>query len=66
MWRHQIAALAGAGYRVVVPDQRGYGQTDAPADEDQYTILHIVGDIIGLLDALGQQQVYISCTGTFC
>lgn len=59
MWRHQIAALAGAGYHVVVPDQRGYGQTDAPADEDQYTILHIIGDIIGLLDAIGQQQVLV-------
>jgi pimeloyl-ACP methyl ester carboxylesterase len=57
MWRHQIAALAAAGYHVVAPDQRGYGQTEAPAAEDQYTILHMVGDVIGLLDALGQKQV---------
>ena len=49
-WRHQIGALADAGYHVVAPDQRGYGQTDAPEAIDQYTQLHLVGDIIGLLD----------------
>ncbi len=51
-WRHQISALADASYHVVAPDQRGYGQTDAPEAIDEYTQLHLVGDIIGLLDVL--------------
>ena len=40
-------ALAEAGYHAVAPDQRGYGQTDSPADADNYTQLHMVGDVIG-------------------
>jgi len=51
-WRHQLAALAKAGFHAVAPDQRGYGQTDRPEAIDQYTLLHLVGDIVGLLDAL--------------
>ena len=53
-WRHQLAALADAGFHAVAPDQRGYGQTDKPEAIDQYTQLHLVGDIIGLMDALGE------------
>ena len=52
-WRHQLVALAEAGYHAVAPDQRGYGQTDRPEAIDAYTLLHLVGDIVGLLDALG-------------
>jgi pimeloyl-ACP methyl ester carboxylesterase len=51
-WRHQLQALADAGFHAVAPDMRGYGQTDAPADIDQYTIFHLVGDMVGLMDAL--------------
>jgi pimeloyl-ACP methyl ester carboxylesterase len=51
-WRHQLSALADAGYRVIAPDQRGYGRTDAPPDIHSYTQLHLVGDLVGLLDAL--------------
>jgi pimeloyl-ACP methyl ester carboxylesterase len=51
-WRHQLGALADAGYRVVAPEMRGYGQTDRPEGSDSYTILHLVGDLVGLLDAL--------------
>lgn len=51
-WRHQVAALAGAGFRAIAPDQRGYGQTDRPAAVDQYTIVHLCGDLAGMLDAL--------------
>lgn len=51
-WRHQIPALAEAGYRVIVPDMRGYGETEAPSAVDAYTIYHLVGDMVGLLDAL--------------
>src|SRR5215470_2686238 len=58
-WRHQLPALAGAGYRVVAPDMRGYGQTDAPADAHAYTQLHMVGDMVGLLDALGAASAVI-------
>lgn len=52
-WRHQMAALAAAGYRAIAPDMRGYGETGAPAAIEDYTILHLVGDQIGLADALG-------------
>jgi pimeloyl-ACP methyl ester carboxylesterase len=53
-WRHQLTALAAAGFHAVAPDQRGYGRTGGPADPGAYTILHLVGDVIGLLDALGE------------
>jgi pimeloyl-ACP methyl ester carboxylesterase len=51
-WRHQIKALAEAGFRAIAPDQRGYGNTDAPQAIDAYTVHHLVGDLTGLLDAL--------------
>lgn len=51
-WRHQVPALVAAGYRVIVPDMRGFGGTDAPDAVEDYTILHLVGDMVGLLDAL--------------
>ncbi len=52
-WRRQVPALAAAGYRAVAPDLRGYGGTDSPADAGRYTLLDLVGDMVGLLDALG-------------
>jgi pimeloyl-ACP methyl ester carboxylesterase len=58
-WRHQLAALAQAGFHAVAPDQRGYGQTDRPDAIDQYSLLHLVGDIVGLLDALGAPTAVI-------
>ncbi|OBZ95532.1 epoxide hydrolase [Pararhizobium polonicum] len=58
-WRHQINALAQAGYRAVAPDMRGYGGTDAPERLDQYTVFHAVGDLVALLDALGEQQAVV-------
>jgi pimeloyl-ACP methyl ester carboxylesterase len=58
-WRRQLAALAEAGFRAVAPDQRGYGGTDRPDDIGQYTMLHLVGDVIGLLDALGEEQAIV-------
>ena len=51
-WRHQIAALAAAGFHAIAPDMRGYGKSDRPDAIDQYTIFHLVGDLVGLLDAL--------------
>lgn len=58
-WRHQLSALSAAGYHAVAPDQRGYGRTDRPLEVDRYTLLHLVGDVIGLLDALGEDQAVI-------
>jgi pimeloyl-ACP methyl ester carboxylesterase len=59
-WRHQLSALAEAGFRAVAPDMRGYGQTDRPEAIDQYTLLHLVGDMVGLIDALGVEQAVIA------
>jgi pimeloyl-ACP methyl ester carboxylesterase len=58
-WRHQLKALAGAGYHVVAPDQRGYGQTDQPEAVEDYNILQLCGDIVGLVDALGEAGAVI-------
>lgn len=58
-WRDQLRALAAAGYRAVAPDMRGYGGTERPTDPAQYTLLHLVGDMIGLLDALGERRAVI-------
>jgi pimeloyl-ACP methyl ester carboxylesterase len=59
-WRHQLTALADAGFHAVAPDQRGYGQTGGPAEPDQYTILHLAGDVIGLIDAMGSDQAVVA------
>ncbi|WP_416969556.1 alpha/beta fold hydrolase [Streptomyces sp. 4F14] len=58
-WRHQIPALVAAGYRVVAPDQRGYGDSDRPASVGDYTMLHLVGDVVGLLHALGEREAVL-------
>ena len=58
-WRHQLAAVAAAGYRAVAPDMRGYGGTDAPDDVARYTLLHLVGDMVALVKALGETRAVI-------
>jgi pimeloyl-ACP methyl ester carboxylesterase len=58
-WRHQLPALAKAGFRAVAPDLRGYGQSDRPEEIDQYTLFHSIADMVGLLDALGEEQAVI-------
>lgn len=60
-WRHQITALASLGYRCVAPDLRGYGDTDVPANPTAYTSLHVVGDLVGLLDAIvgDEEKVFV-------
>jgi pimeloyl-ACP methyl ester carboxylesterase len=58
-WRHQLPALAQAGFRAVAADMRGFGGTDAPADARDYTILHTVGDIVSLVGALGARQAIV-------
>jgi pimeloyl-ACP methyl ester carboxylesterase len=59
-WRHQLTALAAAGFHAVAPDMRGYGQTERPDAIDQYTLLHLVGDMVGLLDGLGVESAVIA------
>jgi len=58
-WRHQFAPLVEAGFRVVAPDQRGYGASDRPDDVAAYSILHLVGDVIGLIHALGEETAFV-------
>jgi pimeloyl-ACP methyl ester carboxylesterase len=58
-WRHQISALAAAGFHVVAPDMRGFGRTTAPAEVEAYTIFHNVGDMVALVAALGETQAVI-------
>jgi pimeloyl-ACP methyl ester carboxylesterase len=53
LWTHQAAALAGAGYRVVVPDLRGFGDSDRPAEVEHYRMRALVADVLGVADALG-------------
>jgi epoxide hydrolase A/B len=59
-WRHQLAALADAGFHAVAPDMRGYGSTDRPAEIERYTLFHLVGDMVGILDALGEKTAVIA------
>ncbi len=58
-WRQQLSALAAAGYRGAAPDMRGYGGTDAPPEADSYTMLHLVGDMVELVHALGETRAVI-------
>jgi pimeloyl-ACP methyl ester carboxylesterase len=58
-WRHQLSALAAAGFHAVAPDMRGYGMSDRPAEIERYTLLHLVGDMVGVLDSLGEKTAVI-------
>lgn len=55
-WRHQIPALADAGFRVIAPDQRGYGRSSRPSAVEDYDILQLTGDLIALLDDAGEDR----------
>lgn len=55
-WRHQLPALAAAGYRAVAPDLRGYGGSSIPADPQAYDLLSVCRDLLGLLDDLGEER----------
>lgn len=58
-WRYQFPALVQAGYRVVAPDMRGYGGSSAPYEVHKYAITDLVGDMVGLLDALDESRACI-------
>jgi pimeloyl-ACP methyl ester carboxylesterase len=55
-WRHQVPALVAAGYRVVVPDMRGFGESSRPEAVEAYDVLELTGDLAGLLDWLGVEE----------
>jgi pimeloyl-ACP methyl ester carboxylesterase len=55
-WRHQLPALADAGYRAIAPDLRGYGRSSAPKEIDAYSLQAVCGDFIALLDRLGEER----------
>src|SRR5436305_1145868 len=55
-WRNQLPALAEAGYRAVAPDMRGFGESSIPSEIEAYDILTLCGDLLGLLDDLGEER----------
>ena len=59
LWSAQTAALAAAGHRVIVPDQRGYGRSDKPAEVDAYNIVAIAIDAVAVLDAVGVERAHV-------
>jgi pimeloyl-ACP methyl ester carboxylesterase len=58
-WRHQLSALAEAGFHAIAPDLRGYGQTDQPKPVEAYDIFQLTGDLVGLINALGGESAVI-------
>ncbi len=59
LWRHQTPALAAAGYRVIVPDLRGFGESSKPQEVGAYAAPCLVGDVVGLLDELGVGRAHL-------
>ncbi|MGH3670585.1 MAG: alpha/beta fold hydrolase [Pseudonocardiaceae bacterium] len=59
LWRHQIPALTDAGYRVIVPDLRGFGASDHPVEVEAYRMEVLISDVLGILAALGEQRVSV-------
>ncbi|WP_250009765.1 alpha/beta hydrolase [Actinoplanes sp. M2I2] len=59
-YRHQIVALAEAGFHAVAPDQRGYPRTEQPPSVDDYTIHHVIGDAVGLINGLGASDAVVA------
>lgn len=59
LWRHQVPALADAGFRVIVPDMRGYGRSAKPADVDAYHVVHLVGDTQAVLADAGVARAHV-------
>jgi pimeloyl-ACP methyl ester carboxylesterase len=58
-WRHQIPAVASAGFHAVAPDMRGYGKSDKPADISTYNQVEVTNDIIGLISSLGYKTAIV-------
>ena len=58
-WRHQLPALADAGFEAIAPDLRGYGESDRPAAVEDYAIRALAGDVTGLIEALGHDSAHL-------
>ena len=59
LWRHQVAALTGAGFRTIAPDMRGRGRSDKPPEVADYALTKIVGDVTGIMDELGVERAHV-------
>src|SRR5579872_3423017 len=59
LWRNQVPVLVDAGFKVIVPDLRGYGRSDKPSDVDSYSIPFLAGDVVGVLDALSIERAHM-------
>ena len=59
LWRNQVPALVDAGFRVIVPDLRGYGASDKPADVESYALPFLAVDVLGVLDHLGIERAHV-------
>lgn len=59
LWRHQVDALNGAGFRTIAPDMRGRGRSDRPPDVAAYGLQNMVADVVGIMDALGIQRAHV-------
>jgi pimeloyl-ACP methyl ester carboxylesterase len=59
VWRHQVTALSEAGFRVIVPDLRGYGRSDKPADREAYSMRLLIGDVLAVLSDAGAERAHV-------
>jgi pimeloyl-ACP methyl ester carboxylesterase len=59
LWRHQVPALSAAGFKVIVPDLRGYGRSDKPAEVEAYGMRFLVGDVLGVMSDAGVQRAHV-------
>jgi pimeloyl-ACP methyl ester carboxylesterase len=59
VWRHQVRALSEAGFSVIVPDLRGYGRSDKPADPEAYSMRLLVGDVLAVLSDAGAERAHV-------
>src|SRR6201989_3004530 len=59
LWRHQVAALTGAGLRAIAPDMRGFGASDRPGGVEDYRLSRAVGDLVAVLDALEVERAHV-------
>jgi pimeloyl-ACP methyl ester carboxylesterase len=59
LWRHQVPVLADAGFRVIVPDLRGYGRSDQPKDVADYSMAYLAGDVLAVLDHLEVEKAHV-------
>ena len=59
LWRNQVPALAEAGFKVIVPDLRGYGRSDKPDDVDAYMLPALVGDVVAVMNDVGIERAHV-------